>query len=1323
MPPPLPSSLSPHICILSSPDLQDLLTASSLPQLSEILQSFSPLPQVTTRTTSLASVPHKAFALRFSDLSEIEASCREDEEERAVRTLDWIGSRINSRCAQWVDDMDKMAGKQPTRIPWWEELKRCVEGDHVPSKTETWNHPVAIILAVSTNTSNPLQVISNLHARAIEFPSWVDTAYLRYTLMVHPKDSTLSDEEAGALFNAVKKQYGLHSYLLSLDMPNPPPAPVPVPTAKPRLPLAGSDSPKMSTKPLDPATRNSVSNSINTLRMNEKDIQQTAKFTREFLVMSLIPWMEKCVMDWNENFVSTRRLPSRLFSSTRRLFGTPSPSPTPPPTHRSTPSRASTHSVAPVSTSPALAGSPQQRRLAEFATVLGDFKLAVTVWETLSKDGKGGSDILPLLLSPSPAVPLHVNNTLTSMFAQSAEAFAKVQLRALLCAVRWEIGIDPSDFANEILEGERWLVWAAGNAEEPPSALLLAHAAFISSRKQTLRRAALWYLMAANRLEKCGIKPLTMYFLRRAHDLCINRPKKELSPSFWEAEGKVSSTSRNCNVTMPIIEHPLGRLLYSTGYVPDAVKIFLGLLNASALSTSSPAVLNDETESAEVYLEDFRIAFEHLRAITPDLPQESDIRLPFTFCNPSQSCLRFPNENNRGEPSEWEQREESWNRFDKSRGVSSRFATNYKAYVNEPFWVDLALKNPLDVNITLADLTLVVQELNDVDPSSLKVFLEIEVIESVTIGAKETRTIPISIKATQPASLKITHATYSFLSLLSSSESLAVRGKRLYNTPAQRQTPTYAPDILMQVAVAEAGCRLVADFVEDEELNLHEGEITSLSLCLSSIGVEPIGEVWLVTGSDNLWLKEGNDKETNFDEMPAVEVIRSSNSLESHEPFELSLEPSLSPGQSLNLTLRFHALSLGQKEIPILLLYRETSDAPFKQVRKIQVCQVHPLFRIASFAAPSPNLDEMYMLNLEIQNVSDSIARLTQISTVSPSWICDSSKYGKSGSIFPQQLSRFVFGVNPWNDISGCQETLEFVTKQLAAVVHGKAVDLINPPSMNLCCSHVIQGSHTHLPSRFAVPTFIHSGKRHVAVGSNLASYAHIPLHTHQHIFPLFNPAALDVLVFWEIPAEQRSGNILISGLNLGATHSPLRDIVESAENAKITRSMYAETQRKKEEILQDIRNSEWNMEMNPLHVTIHTSNVYHDFAKGPYRLRVHFTIRNYSTTLKSRFTLKLNAVTESDTSSTDEHPVIYTGRLKFHATLEPRQHTTFGAIAWINRPGTYALGAWYLETEVLESLPDIVNNADRVRCRYIQKPPLNDNPFVSICHARRIPI
>lgn len=233
MAPVLPSSLSPHICILPSQELTDLLDASSLPPLASILQSFSPLPSgesqaaihpsphsllnttplVTTRTTALISVPHTSFALRFSDLEEIETACKEDEEQRAGRTIDWIGERVHKRSAKWVEDMEKVEDKEGPRTPWWDELRRCAEGDHIPSKAECWNHPTAgeyftrhvnvdcadgyrlVILAVSTTAPNPLQSITALHARAINLPAWVDPAFLRYTLIIHPQNSPLSDEE------------------------------------------------------------------------------------------------------------------------------------------------------------------------------------------------------------------------------------------------------------------------------------------------------------------------------------------------------------------------------------------------------------------------------------------------------------------------------------------------------------------------------------------------------------------------------------------------------------------------------------------------------------------------------------------------------------------------------------------------------------------------------------------------------------------------------------------------------------------------------------------------------------------------------------------------------------------------------------------------------------------------------------------------------------------------------------------------------------------------------------------------------------------------
>lgn len=103
------------------------------------------------------------------------------------------------------------------RTPWWEELKRCVQGDHIPSTMEGWNHPVSsafrswslllleglsaefinalVILAVSTMAPNPLQALAQLHTRPPDLPPWVDSARLVYTLIVHPKNSALSDEE------------------------------------------------------------------------------------------------------------------------------------------------------------------------------------------------------------------------------------------------------------------------------------------------------------------------------------------------------------------------------------------------------------------------------------------------------------------------------------------------------------------------------------------------------------------------------------------------------------------------------------------------------------------------------------------------------------------------------------------------------------------------------------------------------------------------------------------------------------------------------------------------------------------------------------------------------------------------------------------------------------------------------------------------------------------------------------------------------------------------------------------------------------------------
>ena len=111
-------------------------------------------------------------------------------------------------------------------------------------------------------------------------------------------DIFLIVDRAGALFNAVTKQYGLNTYLLRLALPSPPPPPVTIATPYPRLPV---DPEQDSTMESSMQQQNGKVEPPNLLRMNEVDIKATAAFVREFVTTSLIPWMEKSVMDWNES--------------------------------------------------------------------------------------------------------------------------------------------------------------------------------------------------------------------------------------------------------------------------------------------------------------------------------------------------------------------------------------------------------------------------------------------------------------------------------------------------------------------------------------------------------------------------------------------------------------------------------------------------------------------------------------------------------------------------------------------------------------------------------------------------------------------------------------------------------------------------------------------------------------------------------------------------------------------------------------------------------------------------------------------------------------
>lgn len=161
---------------------------------------------------------------------------------------------------------------------------------------------------------------------------------------------------------------------------------------------------------------------------------------------------------------------------------------------------------------------------------------------------------------------------------------------------------------------------------------------------------------------------------------------------------------------------------------------------------------------------------------------------------------------------------------------------------------------------------------------------------------------------------------------------------------------------------------------------------------------------------------------------------------------------------------------------------------------------------------------------------------------------------------------------------------------------------------------------------------------------------------------------------------------------------------------------MYAETQREKEEILDAIRSSEWNAEMDPIVVSLQQGRVLeHNFADGGCRVETSVILRNLSLTHHARFVLKFESSGEADPRHSDLLPPPYSGRLTFRGTLEPMQSLSLHPKVWITRPGTYSLAGWRLETEVGE-LTD--GTAWRTRQRYVQGPPTGDSSCISVSDA-----
>lgn len=144
---------------------------------------------------------------------------------------------------------------------------------------------------------------------------------------------------------------------------------------------------------------------------------------------------------------------------------------------------------------------------------------------------------------------------------------------------------------------------------------------------------------------------------------------------------------------------------------------------------------------------------QHLKSTAKDLPEVGHWKLPVPITQASSTRRRFAAIHSRegdlvdsDEATEdaLEILQDRWRTFWRTVPGNNKepLEQSGSGEVGERFWVDVVLRNPLDTDLFLSDVTLKLREVGKGDESPEGV--EVEVVPQISLNAKEQRTVSLT---------------------------------------------------------------------------------------------------------------------------------------------------------------------------------------------------------------------------------------------------------------------------------------------------------------------------------------------------------------------------------------------------------------------------------------------------------------------------------------------------------------------------------------------------------------------------------------------------
>lgn len=404
-------SFVPNVSIYASDDTELLIKEKGFRNgLWELLRPFGEKIQgkVTVRDSNGMSRAFEDFAIRFTRFGEnveppdptmsnvqqksvpTDSNSVQESMQRAKNTLDQVESVVErhlSFAEGAIHQLSPLAlealeqGLDPdSASPYYSlYLRRLLSGTPI-TPHETFAHPVACVIAISSRNDTPIEELRRLYAESNQgskkLPLWVDNDYLRYYVLVHDEENDDITRSMG-LFEQMKRHLGLHCHLLRLRCSKS------AETDDDSIPLPQSEW-ESAAEELARIRRSEDEEDFEdpTQYIFESDATAVRTFVREMVTQSIVPTMERHVSVWNDQVASRRRgITGRFMNLSRKWTGFGGSS-------RSSGGGSLNSRDSYDNSGYYRADSPEaiMRKLADFAFMLRDWRLAHSTYDLLRSD-------------------------------------------------------------------------------------------------------------------------------------------------------------------------------------------------------------------------------------------------------------------------------------------------------------------------------------------------------------------------------------------------------------------------------------------------------------------------------------------------------------------------------------------------------------------------------------------------------------------------------------------------------------------------------------------------------------------------------------------------------------------------------------------------------------------------------------------------------------------------------------------------------------------------------------------------------------------------